>query len=171
MIREGKQFICTVSISSRWRDLMQLNRHYLVRNSWFVFLSTWDLNSGSLPSQTIFQLSKSFTVVIQPLSTRLIKPKFLFFSTLAKKMGLYFLCLEQKFVIFLYYAFTSLWIWWIVRYLRWSTASGPSTQVQRKNSDLGGNWTHDLRIRSPLLHRLSYKARLGKAVLIWDKVG
>ena len=108
MIREGTQFICTVSISSRRRDLMQLNRHYLAGNLWFVFLSTWDLNSGSLPSQTIFQLSKSFTEVIQTLSTRLIKPTFLFFSTLAKKMALYFLCLEQKFVIFLYYAFTLL---------------------------------------------------------------
>ena len=41
------------------------------------------------------------------------------------------------------------------RYLHWSTASGPSTQVQRKISDLGGNWTHDLRIWSPLLHPCS----------------
>ena len=28
-----------------------------------------------------------------------------------------------------------------------------------KNSDQGGNWTHDLRIRSPPLYRLSYKVR------------
>ena len=81
---------------------MQLNRHYLAENSWFVLLSTWDLNSVALPSQTVFQLSKSFTVVIQLLSPRLIKPKFLFFSTLAKKMALYFVCFEEKFVTFLY---------------------------------------------------------------------
>ena len=33
--------------------------------------------------------------------------------------------------------------------------------IIEKNSDLGGIWTHDLRIRSPLLHQLSYKARTG----------
>ena len=32
-----------------------------------------------------------------------------------------------------------LWIWRIVRHLPWSTASGPSIQIQRKISDLGGN--------------------------------
>ena len=34
-----------------------------------------------------------------------------------------------------------------------------------KNSDQGGNWTHDLRrVRSPLLYRLSYKVRQEQAV-------
>ena len=28
----------------------------------------------------------------------------------------------------------------------------------------GGNWTHDLRVRSPLLYRLSYKVRREQAV-------
>ena len=33
-----------------------------------------------------------------------------------------------------------------------------------KNSDQGGNWTHDLRVRSPPLYRLSYKVRQEQAV-------
>ena len=36
--------------------------------------------------------------------------------------------------------------------------------IREKNSDQGGNWTHDLRIRSPLLYRLSYKVRREEAV-------
>ena len=36
-----------------------------------------------------------------------------------------------------------------------------------KNSDQGGNWTHDLRVRSPPLYRLSYKVRREQAVGIW----
>ena len=34
----------------------------------------------------------------------------------------------------------------------------------KKNSDQGGNWTHDLRVRTPLLYRLSYKVRSEQAV-------
>ena len=33
-----------------------------------------------------------------------------------------------------------------------------------------GIWTHDLRIRSPLLHRLSYEARTGPVVGVWDVI-
>ena len=29
----------------------------------------------------------------------------------------------------------------------------------RENSDQGGNWTHDLRVRSPPLYQLGYKVR------------
>ena len=35
---------------------------------------------------------------------------------------------------------------------------GPHTTTEKK-SDQGGIWTHDHRIGSPLLHRLSYEAR------------
>ena len=38
------------------------------------------------------------------------------------------------------------------------------TREQRHNSDQGGNWTHDLRVGSPLLYRLSYKVRREQAV-------
>ena len=41
--------------------------------------------------------------------------------------------------------------------------NGP-TQGHKKNSDQGGNWTHDLRVRSPLLYRLSYKVRREQVV-------
>ena len=37
-------------------------------------------------------------------------------------------------------------------------------QETEKNSDQGGNWTHDLRIKSPLLHRLSYKVKREQTV-------
>ena len=40
--------------------------------------------------------------------------------------------------------------------------TGP-TQGQRK-TDQGGNWTHDLRVRSPPLYRLSHKVRREQAV-------
>ena len=62
--------------------------------------------------------------------------------------------------------------------LRLSTASGTPlciTQGQRIIFDLGGNWTHDLRIRPPLLNWLSYKARWEQAMgigghkLAWSK--
>ena len=33
-----------------------------------------------------------------------------------------------------------------------------------KNSDHGGNWTHNLQVRSPLFDRLSYKVRWEQAV-------
>ena len=33
-----------------------------------------------------------------------------------------------------------------------------------KNFDQGGNWTHDLRVTSPPLYRLSYKVRREQAV-------
>ena len=38
----------------------------------------------------------------------------------------------------------------------------------RENSDQGGNWTHDLRVRSPLLYRLRYKVRRKQAVRTQD---
>ena len=38
----------------------------------------------------------------------------------------------------------------------------------RKNSDQGGNWTHDLQVRTPLLYRLSYKVRQEQAVATED---
>ena len=38
-------------------------------------------------------------------------------------------------------------------------------------TDPGGNWTHDLRIRSPLLYRLSYKTRQEQAVGVWGQIG
>ena len=41
-----------------------------------------------------------------------------------------------------------------------SIGIGAHTRTE-KNSDQGGIWTHDLRIRSPPLYRLSYKARTG----------
>ena len=37
-----------------------------------------------------------------------------------------------------------------------------------KNSGQGGNWTHDLRVRLPLLYRLSYKVRREQVVGIKD---
>ena len=41
--------------------------------------------------------------------------------------------------------------------------NGPHSRTE-KNSDQGGNWTHDLRVRSPPLYRLSYKVRREQAV-------
>ena len=44
-----------------------------------------------------------------------------------------------------------------------TNGNGP-TQGQEKNSNQGGNWTDDLRVRSPPLYRLSYKVRREQAV-------
>ena len=44
-------------------------------------------------------------------------------------------------------------------------------RTKEKISDLGGNRTHDLRIRSPLLYRLSYEARREQAVGISGQIG
>ena len=54
-----------------------------------------------------------------------------------------------------------------------SPTNGNGPTQEEKNSDQGGNWTHDLRVRSPLLYQLtqSYKVRPEQALvglmLIW----
>ena len=51
-------------------------------------------------------------------------------------------------------------LWWI-KNLGWSTGSGTSfAQWRRKVSDLGGNRTHDLWNRTPLLHQLIHKRQV-----------